>query len=202
MAEKNISPGLKTALDLGPVFAFFAGYVWLRDETFTIFGIDYSGFIAVTAAFIPLAAFTTWLLYRLTGKVPRMQLITLILIVVFGGLTIWLNDERFFKTKPTAVYGLFAAFLGFGLLRNKSYLQFALGDTVPLSTEGWNILTRRLVGFFAGLAALNELVWRNMSTDAWVNFKTFGLTALVFVFMLSQYRLLHAHALDRKKDGT
>ena len=202
MAEKSISQGLKMALDLGPVLAFFAGYLWLRDKTFTLGGADYSGFIVVTAAFVPLMAFTTWILYRLTGKLSKMQLITLVLVVVFGGLTVWLNDERFFKMKPTVIYSLFALLLGFGLLRGKSYLRFAMDEMVPMSAVGWNILTRRVAGFFAGLAVLNEVVWRSMSTDAWVNFKTFGLTALVFAFSLAQSRLIQTHALKRDKDGS
>ena len=101
MTEKTISPGLKTALDLGPVLAFFVGYLLMRDRTFTIAGTEYSGFIIVTACFIPLLALTTFLLWRLTGKVSKMQIMTLVLVVVFGGLTVWLNDERFFKMKPS-----------------------------------------------------------------------------------------------------
>src|SRR5690554_3512573 len=91
MAEKDINPLMKTALELGPVIAFFAAYLWLKDEVFTIGGADYGGFILVTAGFIPLMMLSTGLLWRLTGKLSKMQVITLILVVVFGGLSVWLN---------------------------------------------------------------------------------------------------------------
>ena len=201
MAEKTISPGLKIALDLGPIAAFFAGYLWLRDKTFDIGGTEYSGFILVTAAFIPILAFTTWLLYRLTGKISRMQIMTLILVVIFGGLTVWFNDERFFKMKPTMIYGLFAAILGIGLARGQSYLQLVMEEVLPMTREGWMILTRRVAVFFVGLAVLNEVVWRTMSTDAWVNFKTFGLTIGVFIFFMAQSRLFQTHGLERDTDA-
>ncbi len=197
MAEKQISQGLKLALDLGPILAFFAGYVLLRERTFQIAGTEYSGFIVVTALFIPLLAFTTWLLWRLTGKLSKMQAMTLVLVVIFGGLTVWLNDERFFKMKPTMIYGLFAGILGFGLLRGQSYLQLVMDEVLPMTRAGWMILTRRVTGFFAGLAVLNEVIWRTMSTDAWVNFKTFGLTVLVFVFFMAQSRLFQTHGTER-----
>ena len=197
MAEKPISQGLKLALDLGPVLAFFVGYILMRDRTFLIGGTEYSGFILVTACFIPLLAFTTFLLWRLTGTVSKMQLMTLVLVVIFGGLTVWLNDERFFKMKPTMIYTLFAAILGFGLLRGQSYLQLVMSEVLPMTQLGWMILTRRVTAFFIGLAVLNEVIWRTMSTDAWVNFKTFGLTIGVFAFFMAQSRLFQTHALDQ-----
>jgi len=197
VAEKPISQGLKLALDLGPVLAFFVGYILMRDRTFLIGGTEYSGFILVTACFIPLLAFTTFLLWRLTGTVSKMQLMTLVLVVIFGGLTVWLNDERFFKMKPTMIYTLFAAILGFGLLRGQSYLQLVMSEVLPMTQLGWMILTRRVTAFFIGLAVLNEVIWRTMSTDAWVNFKTFGLTIGVFAFFMAQSRLFQTHALDQ-----
>ena len=201
MAEKQISQGLKTGLELGPIIAFFVAYVALRDKVFTIGGTEYSGFIVATASFIPILALSTFLLYRLTGKLSPMQLMTLVLVVVFGGLTIWLNDERFFKMKPTMIYTLFAAILGFGLLRGQSYLQSVMQDVLPMTHEGWMILTRRVTLFFIALAILNEVIWRNFSTDAWVNFKTFGLTLGVFAFFMAQSRLFQTHALERDKDN-
>ena len=179
MAEKTIAPGMKFALEFGPIIAFFVLYLWLRDETFLVGGVEYSGFIAVTAAFVPLLALSTYILYRLTGKLARMQIVTLVLVVVFGGLTIWFNDERFFKMKPTMIYLLFGGVLGFGLLRGTSYLRFAMEELMPLQDEGWMKLTRRITLFFFALAAANEFVWRTMSTDAWVNFKTFGLPVAI-----------------------
>jgi len=197
MDEKQISPGLKMGLDMGPIVAFFVGYLLLRDKTFMIGGTEYTGFIVITACFIPLLAFTTFLLWRLTGKVSKMQLMTLALVVVFGGLTIWLNDERFFKMKPTMIYALFAVILGFGLLRGQSYLQLVMEEVLPMTPEGWMILTKRVALFFVALALLNEVIWRNFSTDAWVNFKTFGLTIGVFVFFMAQSKLFQTYALEK-----
>jgi len=196
VADKQISQGTKLALDFGPILAFFLGYLALRDRTLTIAGTEYSGFIVVTALFIPLLAATTYALYRLTGALSKMQLMTLVLVVVFGGLTVWLNDERFFKMKPTIIYALFAAVLAVGLARGQSYLQFVMDEVLPMAAEGWMILTRRVAIFFAGLAGLNEVVWRSMSTDAWVNFKTFGLTIGVFVFFMAQSKLFQTYGLD------
>lgn len=195
MAEKKINPVLKMALELGPVALFFIGYARLKDQTVTILGQDYSGFIAMTAAFIPLMLVTTGLLWWLTGKLSKMQLVTVVLVVVFGGLSVWLKDERFFKMKPTMIYLLFAGILGFGLLRGQSYLKLAMEEALALQHEGWMILTRRLCAFFFGLAVANEVIWRSMSTEAWVTFKTFGLTAAIFVFFMTQGRLMSAHAI-------
>jgi len=198
MAEKKVNPILKLVLELGPIIAFFVGYGRLKEQVFTIGGVEYSGFIVATATFVPLFMFTTWLLYWLTGKVSRMQLMTLVLVVVFGGLTIWFNDERFFKMKPTMIYLLFAGMLGFGLLRGKSYLKLLMEELMPLRNEGWMILTRRMTAFFFGLAVLNEVIWRTMSTDVWVNFKTFGLTAAVFLFFMTQSRLFQTYAVEEE----
>ncbi len=187
---------LKTILELGPVLAFFAAYLLLRDRSFAIGGTEYSGFVLITAGFVPLIALSTFLLWRLTGEVSRMQIVTLVLVVVFGGLTVWFNDERFFKMKPTLIYLIFAAILGVGLLQGKSYLRMVMSELVPLDETGWMKLTRRFCAFFFGLAVLNEIVWRTMSTDAWVNFKTFGLTAAIFVFFVAQGRLFREHGAE------
>lgn len=187
---------IKTFLELGPVVLFFVGYILLRDRMFTIAGAEYTGFIVVTALFVPLMALATFALWRLTGHVSRMQIVTLVLVVVFGGLTVWLNDERFFKMKPTLIYLIFGGTLGFGLLRGRSYLRLVMEEVVPLREEGWVKLTRRLTIFFLGLAVVNEIVWRTMSTDAWVNFKTFGLTAAIFAFFIFQGPLFSTYGID------
>ena len=193
MAERKINPGVKLALELGPIILFFVLYFRLRERTFDIGGTEYSGFIVVTMIFIPLIAASTFILYRLTGKLAKMQIATLILVVVFGSLTIYFNDERFFKMKPTMIYLLFGGALGFGLLRGKSYLEFMMGEVMPLKPEGWIKLTRRITVFFFALAILNEIVWRSTSTDVWVSFKTFGLTAALFVFFIAQAGLLNKY---------
>jgi len=197
MARGTISPGLKLALELGPVVAFFVAYLRLKDETYTIAGAEYSGFIVVTAAFIPLILLTTAILWRITGHLSRMQVMTAVLVVVFGGLSVWLNDERFFKMKPTAIYLLFGGLLGIGLLRGQSWLELVMSEALPMTRAGWMILTRRMMLFFFALAVANEAVWRLMSTDTWVSFKTFGLTAAVFLFFIAQGGLLRRHGIER-----
>ena len=198
MAERKINGWVKAALEFGPLVAFFVVYFRLRGQTFTLFGVEREGFILATALFIPLMILSTGLLWYLTGKLSKMQVATLVLVIVFGGLSVWLNDERFFKMKPTMIYLLFAGILGFGLMRGKSYLGAVMGETMALRDEGWMILTRRLALFFAGLAIANELIWRNMSTEVWVNFKTFGLPVLVFGFFMAQSRLMQSHAVEDK----
>lgn len=198
---RSIHPGLKAALEFGPIAAFFIGYLWLRDRSFLIGGTEYDGFIVVTAAFIPLILLSTAIMWKLTGHLSRMQIVTAVLVTVFGGLSVWLNDDRFFKMKPTMIYTLFAAILGFGLLRGRSYLSMVMGELMPLTDAGWMILTKRLAFFFAGLAILNEVIWRTMSTDAWVNFKTFGLTLAIFGFFVAQSRLIETHGLAPDDDA-
>ncbi|MCZ8332677.1 MAG: septation protein IspZ [Rhodobacteraceae bacterium] len=199
MAEKKLHPGVKLALELGPIALFFAGYVMLKDEIFTIGGAEYGGFIVVTALFIPLMVLTTGILWALTGKLSKMQIATVVLVILFGGLSVWLNDERFFKMKPTMIYILFGGVLGIGLLRGQSYLRVVMEEALPMQAEGWMILTKRLMLFFFALAVANEAVWRLMSTEAWVNFKTFGLTAALFLFFMTQGGLLSRYAIEDEK---
>ncbi len=196
MSQKEINPMVKLALEMGPVVLFFILYFRLKDRQFDIGGTEYSGFIVVTAIFIPLIALSTFLLYRLTGEIAKMQIMTLAIVVIFGGLTIYFNDERFFKMKPTMIYILFGSALGIGLLRGKSYMQTMMGDAMPLKPEGWMILTRRITAFFFALAIVNELVWRNFSTETWVTFKTFGLTAAVFLFFITQGGVLARYGIE------
>ncbi|MEM9434991.1 MAG: inner membrane-spanning protein YciB [Pseudomonadota bacterium] len=200
MADKQISQGLKSALELGPVAIFFIAYLRMRDEVYTIAGTEYSGFIVVTALFVPLLLLSTLILWRLTGKISRMQIVTAVLVIFFGGLTVYFNDEKFFKIKTTIVYGSFAAILGAGLLLGKSWLAFVMEELMPLQPEGWMKLTRRLVGMFAALAAANEFVWRTMSTDTWVKIETFGFPIALFAFFMAQTGLLSTYALEQNDD--
>lgn len=196
MSEKTISPMVKMGLEIGPIILFFVAYTRIKDRQFDLFGQSYEGFIVATAAFIPVLLVSTGLLWWLTGKLSRMQLMTAILVVVFGGMSIWFNDDRFFKMKPTIIYLLFGGILGIGLLQGKSYLKSVMDEMVPMEPEGWMKLTQRACLFFLGLAVANEAVWRLMSTDAWVNFKTFGLTAAVFLFFIGQGPLFAKYAIE------
>ncbi|SFQ20246.1 intracellular septation protein [Roseivivax halotolerans] len=202
MSEKReINPLVKSGLELGPVILFFVAYLWLKDRVFTIGGTEYDGFIVVTAGFIPVILASTAALWALTGHLSRMQIVTAVLIVVFGGLSVWLNDDRFFKMKPTLIYLLFGAVLGVGLLRGQSYLRLVMEGLMPLKDEGWMKLTQRLCAFFFALAVLNEIVWRTMTTETWVYFKTFGLTAALFAFFIAQGALFRDYALEEDGQG-
>ncbi len=198
MAEKKIDPKIKLGLELGPLLLFFVGFKFFKDRTFHIAGSEYSGLVAMTAVLVVLIVVSTLILRRLTGKLSKMQLMTLVLVIVMGGATIWFNDPRFIKMKPTLLYLLFAGILGFGLLRGRSYLALVMEEAMPLRHEGWMILTQRLTLFFFALAATNEVIWRNMSDQAWVNFKTFGLTAAMFLFFMAQGKLLERFAIDKQ----
>ncbi len=188
--EKDINPILKQVLELGPTLAFFLLYLRMRDQTYTFGGTEYSGFIVSTVAFVPVLLAAMAVLWFLTGKLSRMQIFTAFMVIFFGGLTAWFNDERFFKMKTTLVYGSFAVILGIGLATGRSWLAFVLSDALPMAQEGWMILTRRLTMMFAALAVGNEVVWRTMSTDAWVKIETFGFPILLFVFLWLQFASL------------
>ncbi|MGH1577450.1 inner membrane-spanning protein YciB [Planktotalea sp.] len=191
--EKDINPILKQVLELGPTLVFFLLYLRMRDQTYQVFGTDYSGFIAATVIFVPVLLIAMGALWFLTGKLSRMQVFTAFMVIFFGGLTAYFNDERFFKMKTTLVYGFFAVILGIGLVQGKSYLAFVLSDALPMAQEGWMILTRRLTAMFGALAVGNELVWRTMSTDAWVKIETFGFPILLFGFLWAQFAMLQKY---------
>ena len=194
--EKKVQPWIKTVLEMGPVVLFFIVYSKIKDREFVVFGETYEGFIVATALFIPLILLATAVLYFLTGKLSKMQIFTAILVVVFGGLGIWFNDERFFKMKPTMIYLLFGGILGYGLLKEQSYLRVVMDGALPMDHDGWMILTKRFMLFFFGLAIANEVIWRTLSTDLWVNFKTFGLPIAMFAFIITQAKTISKHSPD------
>ncbi len=200
MSEREINPILKQVLELGPPLLFFVAYLQMRDEVYTIGGTEYSGFILAAGVFVPILLVSMAILWKLTGKLSRMQVFTIVMVVVFGGLTVWQNDERFFKIKTTLVYGLFAVILGAGLLQGRSYLAWVMAEFLPMTDEGWMILTKRLAVFFAGLAIANEVVWRTMSTDAWVIIETFGFPVIMFVFLASQIMILQPYMIEPDDD--
>lgn len=190
MKEQKINPVIKIILEIGPIIMFFLVYGKIKDKIFQIAGIEYQGFIIATGLFIPVLLLSILLLWLITGRIARMQIVTAILVVLFGGLTIWFNDDRFFKMKPTIIYLIFGGLLVLGLVRGKSYLEYVMEDMLPMEQEGWIILTTRVSIFFFALAITNEIIWRTMSTSSWVNFKTFGLTGALFLFFVGQSALI------------
>lgn len=201
MSESNLNPAVRQVLELGPPLLFFVAYLWMRDDTYAFGGAEYSGFIVAAGLFVPILLVSMAILWKLTGRLSRMQVFTIVMVVIFGGLTVWLNDERFFKVKTTLVYGVLAGILGIGLLQGRSYLAWAMAEFLPLTDEGWMKLTRRLAGFFAGLALANEIVWRTMSTDAWVKIETFGFPIALFLFIWLQMLTLRHHLAEDEADG-
>ena len=199
MSDDTLPKWVKPLLEFGPVIAFFVAYMRMKETVYTIAESDYQGFIVVTALFVPLLLICTAVLWKLTGKISPMQIMTVVLVTIFGGLTVWLNDDRFIKMKPTLIYMIFGGILGVGLLRGQSYLRVVMQEALPMQDAGWMILTRRATGFFFGLALVNEVIWRSFSTDTWVYFKTFGLTVALFAFFMMQGTLLAKYAVH--KDG-
>ena len=186
MAEKTINPVLKQVLELGPTLVFFLLYLRIKDNTYTIMGTDYTGFIVAALIFVPILLLAMGALWVLTGKLSRMQVFTAVMVIFFGGLTAWFNDERFFKMKTSIVYGFMAGLLGIGLLRGQSYLQYVMEEFLPMEREGWMILTRRLCFMFAALAIANELIWRTQSTETWVKLETFAFPIALMIFVWVQ----------------
>jgi intracellular septation protein len=174
-------PALRLALDLGPLLLFFGANA--------LYGIFFATAFFMVA--IVIALITSRLL---TGKIAKMPLVTAVLVMVFGGLTLYLQDETFIKIKPTVIYALFASVLLGGLAVGRVFLRSVLGEMFELNDTGWRLLTYRWAGFFIFLAFLNEAVWRSVSTDNWVSFKVFGLVPLTLIFAAMQTGLLQKHA--------
>jgi intracellular septation protein len=195
MAEKSLNPFLKIALEIGPLIAFFIVYRYAGGEGEAA---QLEGMLTATAAFIPLQLAAIGVSWKLAGSLPRMAVVTAAVVVVFGGLTLLLRDDTFIKMKSTVIYVLFAATLGFGLARGVSYLQYLMGEVMPLDNAGWMKLTARFAMFFLFMAAMNEAVWRGLGTDAWVTYRTFVTVPLTFGFMIAQTPLLNRHMVDAK----
>jgi intracellular septation protein len=167
-------PWLRPTLDYGPLAVFFVTYVA-------------SDLMAATGAIIFASLAALILAWAVERRVPLIPVVTTMLIVVFGGLTLWLQDETFIKMKPTIVQALFALVLLGGLALRRPLLKLLLAPMMPpMSDRAWRQFTLRYGLFFVAMAVLNELVWRTQSTDVWVTFKVFGLPALTFLFILSQ----------------
>ncbi|MHA3913731.1 inner membrane-spanning protein YciB [Halovulum sp. GXIMD14793] len=194
MSETKKPAWIKPALEFGPILIFFLAYRFAPIEPgATDEARQLSQVLFATAVFIPIILASLALSWWLLKSLPKMAILTAVVVVVFGGLTLWLRDDTFIKMKPTIIYLIFAAVLGFGLMRGQSYLAYMLESALPLSHEGWMTFTKRFALMFVGLAVANEAVWRLTSTDTWVNFKTFGLPVLMMAFMLSQAKLFSEH---------
>ncbi|MEH6521060.1 inner membrane-spanning protein YciB [Sulfitobacter sp.] len=197
MAEaREINPILKQVLELGPTLLFFVLYVRIKEDVFTFAGTEYTGFIVAAVVFVPILLISMGILWALTGQLSRMQVFTAFMVIFFGGLTAWFNDERFFKMKTTIVYGFLAAILTIGLLRGRSWLEYVMADMMPMHHDGWIILTKRLTMAFVVLAVVNEFVWRTMSTDAWVKIETFGFPIALMVFLFWQFTRLQPYVIE------
>ena len=194
---KPANPLLRAAIDYAPLAMFLAAYLWPNAfrpvlPAFLYEG-DKPGIFVGTAVLMPVtlaAVAASWLLFR---RVPPMLWFGALMLLLFGGLTLWLHDAAFVKIKLTIIYGVFAAVLLGGLAFGKVLLPLLFDGALKLDTEGWRILTLRWGLAFLTLALLNELVRRTQSDDVWVYFKFPGTLILTFLFILSQVPLMIKH---------
>jgi intracellular septation protein len=183
MDKTQPHPMFKLATELGPLIVFF-----VANAKFNLFVATGAFMVAIVAAMIAS--------YVVVRHVPVMAVVTAVIVLVFGTLTLVLHDETFIKVKPTIVYGLFAAILGGGLLFGRSFIAILFDQVFNLTPKGWRILTARWALFFLGMAILNELIWRTQSTDFWVNFKVFGAIPITMVFAFFQMPVIKRYHLE------
>ena len=176
---------LKSITEFGPLLIFFATY-------------KFQGLIAATAALIVATLIVLAITYYLIRTITMMPLITAAVVSIFGGITIFSGNDLFIKIKPTIINLVFAAILIIGLLRGKGLLKYLFDSTIKMSDEAWKSFSLRWAIFFVILAAINEYVWRNFSTDIWVNFKVFGLLGATFVFILTQVPFLNKNIIQNE----
>jgi intracellular septation protein len=199
MTEKTQpNPLLKLVLDVGPLLLFF--FANARPALFeplirpiipaAVATGERAGIFVATAVFMVAILVALAVSYAMTRRLPTMALVSAVVVMVFGGLTLFLQDELFIKLKPTIIYVLFAAVLLGGIVFGKNLLAMVFDQMFHLTAEGWRKLTIRWATFFLVLAVLNEIVWRTQSTDTWVTFKVFGVMPLTFVFAMLQMPLL------------
>ena len=173
----------KLLIDIGPLAVFFVFYT-RSDLKTAILPFMIATIIAVLFSYI------------VEKKIPIMPTVGAIIILIFGGLTIYFDNETFFKMKPTIINLLFAGVLYGGIVLNKSLLRYLLGAALKLQDEGWDILTKRWIGFFIALAILNEIIWRTQTTDIWVSFKVFGILPITFIFTLTQFSTIKKYQIE------
>ena len=180
-------PLMRLLTDLGPLILFFA--------SFEVYGI----FVA-TAAFMVAVLVALGFGYWRERKVLPMPLFTAVLVLIFGGLTLYLKNDMFIKMKPTVLYAFFGVLLIGGLSFNRLFIKYVFAQAFELSETGWRKLTWRWGLFFVTLAGVNEAVWRNFSTSTWVDFKVWGIMPLIFLFALAQTPLVLAHQIEERSD--
>jgi intracellular septation protein len=173
----------KLLIDIGPLAVFFVFYT-RSDLKTAILPFMIATIIAVLFSYI------------VEKKIPIMPTVGAVIILIFGGLTIYFDNETFFKMKPTIINILFAGVLYGGIILNKSLLRYLLGAALKLQDKGWDILTKRWIGFFIALAILNEIIWRTQTTDIWVNFKVFGILPITFIFTLTQFSTIKKYQIE------
>ena len=199
-AEKQ-NPVLKMALELGPLLIFFFGNLrgeWLA-RTFPELTAIGGPLLIATALFMA-ATILSLIISKIVFKhLPVMPFVSGIVVLVFGGLSIWLQDDTFIKMKPTIVNTLFGVVLLGGLAFGTSLLGYVFNAAFQLDAEGWRKLTLRWGIFFLFLAVLNEVVWRNFSDDVWVSFKVWGTMPITILFTLAQMPLIMKHSLEEKE---
>ena len=205
-APRTLKPGLKFALEMGPLFLFLLAN--FRPKIFEptlrlmfpahLFEGGNAGLFTATATLMVATVAALAVSFAMTRRLPIMPLVTAVLVLVFGGLTLYLHDQAFFQMKPTILYALFGAALLIGLAVNRPLLPVMLDQTMKLDERGWRVLTLRWGLFFMALAVLNELVRRTMSWDHWVLFKFPGTVVLIFLFTFSQVPLIMRHELKGK----
>jgi intracellular septation protein len=205
-AEKPPAPWLKLTLELGPLILFFfanarpklfAPYASLVLPPHLLIG-ENAGLFTATVVLIPAVIIALVVSYLRTKRLPVMPLVTAVLVIIFGALTIYFQDPRFIKMKPTILYLAFGIALIGGLIFKKPILEIILDNAMPLTERGWRILTLRWGIFFFALAILNEIVWRTQSTNVWVAFKFPGTVIIIFLFTLSQVPLMVRHELKEE----
>ncbi|WP_434054704.1 MAG: septation protein A [Roseibium sp.] len=202
--RKELSPLLKLALELGPlgVFFLFNSRGEQIANAFPVLQVIGEPIFLATAAFMVAITISLTVSLWLTRRLPIMPLVSGVVVLVFGALTLWLHDELFIKLKPTIVNCMFGSILLGGLFFGKALLGYVFDSAFKLTDEGWRKLTLRWGIFFFVLAAINEIVWRSFSTDFWVSFKVFGIMPITLVFTLTQLPLIQKYAItDEAKDA-